>query len=150
MEMSISLKKLKIIAENIGISLLPAGFSGIATAMQSIKSEEELSDKLSELKESADSIPKRIPLIPMSIEVETVTAMIMYFFPHLEKNDTDKIKSNGDNILDYGICEFHIEPDYLLLSLDRPVDKDDVKDIVAEVKEYLKEYDISIKAVAYL
>lgn len=154
MEMSDAMKNLRTIAENIGVSLLPPGLSGFVTALQAMNSEEELKGKLAEVKEYAKNLQKQIPTTPtISIEIELVSAMILYFNTELCKEEIDSLETDLKELEQtdgLGIIEYYVETNYLVLNLDMPTDKDDTKEALNAVKELLNDYNTKVKAVAYL
>lgn len=137
------------IAEAIGMSILPPPINGLVSGIREIKEGKDLEEKLDNLRHSTQ-------IMPVSIEVEYVSVVIIYFNPGLnQEKDTKDIEADLHELQDseyyFGVSDFVITENFVALNLFEPTYKDDVqKNTIEVIRELLSEHDIKIKAIAYV
>lgn len=145
-------KYLKMLAENVAISFMPGGVSGVASTAKEIKDGKEMDKRFAKLEEYAGSIQKTLPIFPIAIEIENVSAIIFYLLREIENVEEEALESDLHALSDdlgLGIESLEIEKNYIAVNLMFVTEKEEVNNTVEEIKTVFTNYDLKVRAIAY-
>lgn len=143
------------IINSVGLSILPAPIGAFLDAIGEINNEAELNNKFFELKKYADNIKKEISSMPISIEVELISVIIIYLDRQPNKEMLIELEHRlyemrDELVFDGMVDDFILESNVVAVNLSVISTKDEVTEgIIDYVRGLLNDFELKIKAIAY-
>lgn len=148
---------------NLMKGILPMPIAAIVDTINECQSADELKLEFDRLKrhaeEYAESMQNNLPSIPMSVEVEYASVVVLYYLIEPQNInillDKEQIEKQIETILEEQMEsgeEYEICSDYIILKSQDPISKSDWQCGSIEIFKRIldEEFDIKIKSIIYV
>lgn len=138
--------------------ILPPPIAALLATIDECETADDLKEKFDSIKQYVKETQKSIPPIPISVEVEYASIVIIYLRSNISNDEdlenTKKIQNHIIELLEDKLCsveECEVHTNFIILQYFEPLLKEDWQCTISIMRDFFSEqFSTEIQAIAYI